>query len=245
MQLINRVGWDGAIKPPDANELGWKDTVRMNPLEDSIVAMRPVAPKAALRRARQRPSCSTRPCRIGSTTGFTERRPATATPIAVTNQLFNFGWEYVWHCHILSHEEMDMMRPMQFNVARALPTAPVLSATGTSGSPVNLTWTDGTPAADPATLGNPANEIGFRIERATGATGGTFSRHRNGAGERDHLCRQHDCCRHDVPLSRRRLQRGRRFDLEHRDGCTSRACGASRTDQPGGDSCRPDQRESP
>ncbi len=23
----------------------------------------------------------------------------------------NFGWEYVWHCHILSHEEMDMMRP--------------------------------------------------------------------------------------------------------------------------------------
>ncbi len=31
------------------------------------------------------------------------------TPI--TNQLVNFGWEYVWHCHILSHEEMDMMRP--------------------------------------------------------------------------------------------------------------------------------------
>ena len=34
VQLINRVGWDGAIRPPDPNELGWKETVRMNPLED-------------------------------------------------------------------------------------------------------------------------------------------------------------------------------------------------------------------
>lgn len=44
VQLINRVGWDGAIKPPDSNELGWKDTVRMNPLEDAIIAVRPAAP---------------------------------------------------------------------------------------------------------------------------------------------------------------------------------------------------------
>ncbi len=40
VQLINRVGWDGAIRPPDANEIGWKETVRMNPLEDAIVALR-------------------------------------------------------------------------------------------------------------------------------------------------------------------------------------------------------------
>ena len=38
VQVINRVGWDGAIRPPDPNELGWKETVRMNPLEDAIVA---------------------------------------------------------------------------------------------------------------------------------------------------------------------------------------------------------------
>ena len=24
----------------------------------------------------------------------------------------NFGWEYVWHCHILGHEENDMMRAL-------------------------------------------------------------------------------------------------------------------------------------
>ena len=42
VQVINRVGWDGVIKPPDVNEMGWKDTVRMNPLEDIIVAVRPM-----------------------------------------------------------------------------------------------------------------------------------------------------------------------------------------------------------
>ena len=45
VQLINRVGWDGAIRKPDANELGWKDTVRMNPLEDVFVALRPIIPQ--------------------------------------------------------------------------------------------------------------------------------------------------------------------------------------------------------
>ena len=44
VQLINRVAWDGALLPPEANELGWKETVRMNPLESLIVAMRPVEP---------------------------------------------------------------------------------------------------------------------------------------------------------------------------------------------------------
>ena len=53
MQLINRVGWDGAIRPPDPNELGWKDTVRMNPLEDAIVALRPVTPSASFRDSQQ------------------------------------------------------------------------------------------------------------------------------------------------------------------------------------------------
>ena len=56
VQVINRVGWDGAIRPPDPNELGWKDTVRMNPLEDVIVALRPMVPDAALQGARQRPA---------------------------------------------------------------------------------------------------------------------------------------------------------------------------------------------
>ncbi len=166
VQLVNRVGWDGAIRPPDANELGWKDTVRMNPLEDAIVALRPTAPELPFGVPDSiRLLNPTMP--IGDTTGFTNVDPATGKPITVTNQVTNFGWEYVWHCHLLGHEEMDMMRPVIFNVARQLPAAPVLNAVeGVAG--VDLTWTDATPANSPSTWGNPANEIGFRIERADG-----------------------------------------------------------------------------
>jgi hypothetical protein len=96
------------------------------------------------------------------------------TPIV--NELTNFGWEYVWHCHILSHEEMDMMRPIAVDVNTTLPDAPVASAVRNGGDVV-VSWTDATPPAylSLATWGDPKSEIGFRIERATGTSGGTFT----------------------------------------------------------------------
>lgn len=172
VQLINRVDWAGVVKPPDANELGWKDTVRMNPLEDAIVALRPITPKTPFGVPDSvRPLDPTMP--LGSTTDFTNVDPITGNPVTTINSLFNFGWEYVWHCHLLGHEEMDMMRPVVFNVPRQLSTTPILSAIP-YGTVVSLTWTDTTPASALSTWGNPANEIGFRIERATG-TNGTFT----------------------------------------------------------------------
>ena len=112
VQLINRVTWDNIIIPNDANEYGWKDTVRMSPLEDTIVALRPVIPQVPFEVPNSvRPLNPMMP--TGSTAGFFNTDPQgnpLATPI--TNQTINFGWEYVWHCHILSHEEMDMMRPV-------------------------------------------------------------------------------------------------------------------------------------
>lgn len=65
---------------PDANELGWKETVRMNPGEVTRVMMKFELP---------------------------------AVPFTVPNSPRNNGTgaEYVWHCHILEHEEHDMMRP--------------------------------------------------------------------------------------------------------------------------------------
>ena len=163
-QLINRVGWDGMIKPPDANEVGWKDTIRMNPLEDIIVAVRPQSQALPFGIPESiRPLDVTMP--LGSTTGFTGVDPATGNPMTVTNQLVNFGWEYVWHCHLLGHEENDMMRPMPLTVATVVPPAPALSASS-GAAQVNLVWTDPTPASSPTTLGNPANEIGFWIQRA-------------------------------------------------------------------------------
>jgi hypothetical protein len=71
----------------------------------------------------------------------------------------NFGWEYVWHCHILGHEENDMMRPFVFEVSPAAPT--VLTGAASSG-PVKVTlhWTnnDTFPAA-----------TNYLVQRATNA----------------------------------------------------------------------------
>jgi hypothetical protein len=146
VQLINRVGWDGAIKPPDPNELGWKDTVRMNPLEDVIVAMRPSVPDIPFKVPDSvRPLDPTKP--LGVSTGFTQVDPLTGNPKTVTNQLYNFGWEYVWHCHLLGHEENDMMRPIAFQVSPAAPTN-LKTTAGPGPVAIALRWTNN--AANPA-----------------------------------------------------------------------------------------------
>jgi hypothetical protein len=75
-------------------------------------------------------------------------------PVTVTNHLVNFGWEYVIHCHLLGHEEMDMMHAQAFAVAPEAPTG--LSAR--PGGSVYLNWTD-----------NSISETGFTIQRATNA----------------------------------------------------------------------------
>ena len=166
VQLINRVGWDGAIYPPDPNELGWKETVRMHPLEDVIVAMRAVSPKVPFGVPDSiRPLNPAEP--IGSTMGFSNLDPLTGNAFVppVTNAMVNFNWEYMWHCHLLGHEENDMMRPMSLVVASVVPAAPALTGL-VVGAQMKLAWTDATAATNPATMGNPANEIGFRVERA-------------------------------------------------------------------------------
>ena len=75
------VSYTGPAIPPDDNELGWKETVRMNPGEATTVIIKFDLPKL--------------PAAMGDPTS-----PRTG------------GHEYVWHCHILEHEEHDMMRPL-------------------------------------------------------------------------------------------------------------------------------------
>jgi len=72
----------GTARPPDPNEAGWKDTVRMNPGEVTTI----VATFDMLSGAPPSP-------RLQASYGIR-------------------GAEYVWHCHILEHEEHDMMRPL-------------------------------------------------------------------------------------------------------------------------------------
>ncbi len=156
VQLINRVGWDGVMVPPDANELGWKESVRVDPLEQTVVALRPVAPKVPF----EVPN-STRLIDPTMPAGATLRGPPLGgffdpmgNGVTVTNHLVNFGWEYVMHCHLLSHEEMDMM---QAQVLAVPPEAPSNLAANMVGSVV-LTWKD-----------NSAGETGFTIQKAENA----------------------------------------------------------------------------
>jgi FtsP/CotA-like multicopper oxidase with cupredoxin domain len=116
--LIHRVGWDGMVNPPDPNERGWEETIRMNPLEDVFVAVKVVRPKLPFAVPDSiRLLDSTMP--PGSTMEFTGK-DAQGNPITVGNTLVNFGWEFMWHCHLLGHEDNDMMRTV-----RAVGTPPV------------------------------------------------------------------------------------------------------------------------
>jgi spore coat protein A, manganese oxidase len=71
----------GKLTPPDPNEQGWKETIRMNPMEVTRIIMKfdlPVLPAAM------------------------------GNPLSPRTG----NHEYVHHCHILEHEEHDMMRTL-------------------------------------------------------------------------------------------------------------------------------------
>jgi spore coat protein A len=78
----------GPELPVDENEMSgnaWKDTVRMNPGEVTTVRMKFDLPP---------------------TGGPPPHSPRLLATYGIK------GSEYVWHCHILEHEEHDMMRPL-------------------------------------------------------------------------------------------------------------------------------------
>lgn len=166
-QLINRVAWDGMLLKPDPNELGYKETFRVNPLEHTIIAMRPKVPSAS-----QLPFEVPNSIRLIDPTmpeGAVLNSPPPAgwfdplgNPITqIFNHKVNFGWEYVYHCHILSHEEMDMMHSMDVAVKPTTPTGLTAVPTGNgSKKSVVLTW-----------KGNSSNTTSFAIERATSMNG--------------------------------------------------------------------------
>jgi len=67
----------GSPRGPDANEQGWKDTIRMNPGEVTVVKVR-----------------------------FAPTDGSPSYPFDA-----RLGPGYVWHCHIVDHEDNEMMRP--------------------------------------------------------------------------------------------------------------------------------------
>ena len=81
--------------------------------------------------------------------------------MTVVNKMYDFGWEYVWHCHLLGHEENDMMRPIAFQVA---PDGPTGLAASLTGAAVHLTWANHAtyPAATEVTI-QRADDAAFTI----------------------------------------------------------------------------------
>ena len=165
--------WDGIIRKPHASELGWKDTVRISPLEDTIVALRPIIPSIPWDLPNSirllDPSMPEGAFLADTTAQEALGLPIFAfdpngEPIDVINHYINFGWEYVWHCHILSHEEMDMMRPQVVGIAPKDPTDLVATRIGNGNNRrVDLQWED-----------NSLNETEFTVQRAT-SSGGPWS----------------------------------------------------------------------
>ena len=77
------VKFTGPARLPDANEAGWKETERMNPGEVTSVIMKFEVPTAPF-----------------------------PMPVSQNPALGVSGHQFIWHCHILEHEEHDMMRPL-------------------------------------------------------------------------------------------------------------------------------------
>ncbi|MEQ1558453.1 MAG: choice-of-anchor D domain-containing protein [Methyloglobulus sp.] len=140
VQLVNRVGWDGAIYPPEANELGWKDSVLMHPLSDVIVAMRPMVMKDLPFKVPNSHRLLDPAKPVGAPSEFFNFNPLNGNASTVTNQEVNYGWEYLWHCHILGHEENDMMRSIA--VAQPPEASTLVSAATKVANGIQLDWTD-------------------------------------------------------------------------------------------------------
>jgi spore coat protein A len=105
LQIISRQPYDvdafllngtetmlGEAYAPDPNEQGWKETIRMNPGEVTTVIAKFDLPN------------------VPFTTPSSPR--AGNNGLGVTAPAGQAVHEYVWHCHILEHEEHDMMRPL-------------------------------------------------------------------------------------------------------------------------------------
>lgn len=118
----------GPVMPANADEMGWKDDIKAFPGEVATYIVR-IAP--------------------------------TDRPINATQQQLMFPFDpslgpgYVWHCHIIDHEDMDMMRPLmiqpsflRFPQITSQPAAVIacagdivkFSISATSDTPITYLW---------------------------------------------------------------------------------------------------------
>ncbi|SCL33381.1 Multicopper oxidase [Micromonospora pallida] len=143
VQLVSRVARDGTVRPTPADERGWKETVRIDPGEDVVVAVRPVPPGL--------------PFTVDDCVRPLDPTDGDARPVGL-------GWEYRWHSQLAGLRDQGMSRPLVVRVSPRAPTG--LTATPVPGSAIALpaialTWTDN---------GDRPPATRHRLERATSAT---------------------------------------------------------------------------
>ncbi len=92
----------GPVSPPLPNEAGWKDTVITYPGQVTRIAVR-WAPDSL--------PINTPPAQL-----YFPFDPSATDPV-----LGPYQYNYVWHCHIIDHEDNEMMRP---DVVQVNPLAP-------------------------------------------------------------------------------------------------------------------------
>ena len=155
VQIVNRVTWDNIIIPTEPSSWAGKTQYRVSPLEDTIVALRPIVPQLPFELSNSlRPLNPMMP--LGSTAMFNNVDPNGNPTNPIINQLVNFGWEYTYHCHILSHEEMDMMRPVSLVLPPKAPgtLSSTISGTG-SNARIVLSWMDNSIAETEYVIATP------------------------------------------------------------------------------------------
>jgi FtsP/CotA-like multicopper oxidase with cupredoxin domain len=141
----------GPAKAPDPNETGWKDTFRMNPGEVTRIIVR-AAPQDASALA----AAAVPPVTVGPGVNLYGFEPW--VPMGETDSFgYPGGPGYVWHCHIIDHEDNEMMRQLMI-----LGPAPV-AAQPTGREPV---------AASPTPMSAPfSSEVELAPSRPNPASG--------------------------------------------------------------------------
>ena len=155
VQVLSRSRREGAVRPPDPGELGWKDTLRVDPLESVLVAMRPVLADIPFGLpASGRALDITRP--LGAEGPFTQLDQLTAEPLqpAVVNATADFSFEMRWGIHLIGGEESHAARPIVLQGTAAAPKD-VTATPGDGG--VVIAWT-------PPLFPPPV--VGYQLERA-------------------------------------------------------------------------------
>jgi hypothetical protein len=104
----------------------------------------------------------------GSQAMFNNIDPQGLPTNPIINQLVNFGWEYVYHCHILSHEEMDMMRPVSIVLPPVAPGGLAATVSSSAGSlAVDVSWNDNSIADTASVLQRSADGGATWVDLAT------------------------------------------------------------------------------